>query len=115
VIEDSGALAEHGGLPVLGMSDDEIAAILAEQPDDMTPPNVAAPTSVHASPAPTAPAAPPAHVRMVQLFYDEVTHPVFCDITERLAERLGTHTQTDTVLAALRLLARNEGLEGYQP
>ena len=45
--------------------------------------------------------APPSHVRMVQLFFDETTIEDFNNAVEKLKERFGTESNSDTVLHAL--------------
>ena len=45
--------------------------------------------------------APPSHVRMVQLFFDETTIDDFNNAVEKLKERFGTESNSDTVLHAL--------------
>jgi hypothetical protein len=45
------------------------------------------------------------HVRMVQLFLNQETHPPFMEQIKRLAERYGTPTVTDTVLRAVAEVA----------
>lgn len=55
--------------------------------------------------APAPPAPPTSHVRMVQLFLDAETLPVFERRIDALQDRFGTETTTDTVMEALRQLA----------
>jgi hypothetical protein len=48
-----------------------------------------------------APGAPPAHIRMVQLFFTTETQPQFLDWCDRLAAEYGTTNITDTVYRAV--------------
>jgi hypothetical protein len=49
--------------------------------------------------------APPSHVRMVQLFFDETTQSRFMEAVKALAKQYETSTVTDTVLRAVEDLA----------
>lgn len=58
------------------------------------------------------PAAPLSHVRMVQLFLNTTTYPLFQGYVERLGQVYGTENATDTVMECLRRAAAEEGEEG---
>lgn len=50
------------------------------------------------------------HVRLVQLFFNERTVETFRKIVDGLAEKWQTSSDTDTVLAGLRILAESNGV-----
>ncbi len=100
----------------LGMSDEELQALVPLDAEESSPgAGPAAPPSGGSAAPPggtppaggTAPAgsSPPpeeSHVRMVQLFFSEETRVEFTSLVQKLAARYGTANVTDSVLAGLR-------------
>lgn len=81
-----------------GFDEDEIDALLDDSDlDDLitdTPPPKASPATGEGK----------AHVKMVQIFLDDTTFPLFIERCEVLQERLETSNLTDTVYAAIEKL-----------
>ena len=50
----------------------------------------------------------PSHVKMVQLFFNEETHPEFISYCDELQERYGPENITDTVMKAVRFSHEND-------
>ena len=123
---DDGALAEAleelnaGGvdLAALGFDDDEFAKVVASQSrslelggDDADRDGVGKGASVdpmarelRAGQIPSG----SSHVRMVQLFFTDTTHPDFMQRTRHLAGKWGTDNVTDTVLKAVQVATADD-------
>lgn len=54
----------------------------------------------------------PSHVRMIQLFFNEETHPIFMDRIRSLAVTFDTDNVTDAVFEAVRFAYENSDGEG---
>lgn len=88
----------------VGYTEAEMEAVIAKAQGEVVvevPPQEPLPQGDGAS-APPAPEAPPSHVRMVQLFLSESSHPPFMDRVKQLAAVYGTQTVTDTVERAIQ-------------
>ena len=55
---------------------------------------------------------PTSNVRMVQLFLNDETEPVFMEMLKQLGKRYGTGNITDTVFRAVMQEANRDALEG---
>jgi hypothetical protein len=93
----------------LGFADEQLMKLLAETPAELpAPPPSDTSSGPSTEPQPrvegevTAPPPEESHVRMVQLFLDDVTQPVFMERIKKLSERYGTKNVTDTVMEAVR-------------
>lgn len=86
--------AEHD-LEATGFDEDEVDALLDDSDlDDLitdTPPPKASPATGEGK----------AHVKMVQIFLDDTTFPLFIERCEAIQERLETNNLTDTVYKAI--------------
>lgn len=92
----------------LGIVEEDLMKLLAEPPAAPTPVAPAGATLPESPPGqpaePAGPAAPPqdSGVRMVQLYLDASTHPVFTAAVKELADAWGINNVTDTVREAVR-------------
>ncbi len=86
----------------LGLGEEDLMRMLAEAPAELPAPSVveASPPKEQEAPDPLA-GGKMSPVRMVQLFLDEQTQPVFRQAAKELAARWGTKTITDTVFRAV--------------
>lgn len=96
----------------LGFADEALMKLLAEPVMDIPAPD---PANVEPHPTNDAEAgsengATPeaSSVRMVQLFLDDVSQPIFLERVRRLSEKWGTKNVTDTVLRAIEELVEIE-------
>lgn len=89
---------------MVGFTEAEMMKLIATSIEaELQPGDIPPPPSLNMSGA--APEAPPSHVRMVQLFFDEHTQPRFIEAVKTLAKSYGTTNVTDTVLQAVESLA----------
>ena len=83
--------------------DESLDKVYADLAELAPPPTLLTDGLDAATPAPPpAPAAPTAHVRMVQLFFDEATAAEFLAAVERLKKAFRVDNVTDAVLEAVR-------------
>lgn len=89
-------------LSILGMEASELATLLAQEPEIIPDAGGEGPGAAHGGAGgPARPEGEPSHVRMVQLFFDTTTQPLFAERCRVLAEKYGTANITDTVFKAV--------------
>ena len=108
-----GLLKDDFDLNMLGFDGTELASLLAESPSVLGGDSIPAEAANGKGMTdPGAPQGDPSHVRMVQLFLDETTHPVFLERCKVLGKKWGLDNVTKVVMKALEEIAKEPNKKG---